>query len=190
MPNSLCLFEMTQEEILRILSPSLLLERTRWWLGESAYGRLHRDNQPLDPVFGGNSIQLISRSAFADEDDAHVLAFRVEDTDNAPILMDRIDRLPELAGRVPGLVCLSITTPAVQHGRMNALPTNVAQLLDTYRALGVNLRDVMAPHFERWCGEVEPLERFEKRGILRISTPILRESRRGRWICEQRFHHD
>ena len=174
-PNSLCLFEMTQEEILRILSPSLLLERTRWWLGESAYGRLHRDDQPLDPVFGGRSIPIVSLSRFADEDNAHVLAFRVEDSDDAPILMDRIDRLPELAGREPGFVCLSVTTPAVRHGRMNALPTTMAQLLDTYRALGVDLGAEMVPHFERWCGEANPLERFKKRGIIRISTPVLRE---------------
>ncbi len=174
LPNSLCLFEMTQEEILRILSPSLLLERTRLWLRESAYGRLHRDDQPLDPVFGGRSIQVISRSRFADEENAHVLAFRVEDTDGAPVLMDRNDRLPELAGQEPGFVCLSITTPAVQHGRMNALPTTIAQLFDTFRSLGVELGDLMAPHFERWCGETQPLERFKKRGILRFSTPILR----------------
>ncbi len=175
-PNSLCLFEMTQEEILRILSPTLLLARTKWWLGESAYGRLHRDDQPLDPVFGGRSTTIISRSRSAEEDDAHVLAFRVEDTDDAPILMDRIDHLPDLAGREPGFVCLSITTPAVQHGRMNALPTTIVQLLDIYRTLGVDLGALMVPHFERWCGEADPLERFKKRGILRISTPISRSS--------------
>lgn|SRR5215217_1269184 len=49
-PRSLCLFDLAQDEILRILTPYVLLERTRRWLRETAYGRPHGDDHPFSVI--------------------------------------------------------------------------------------------------------------------------------------------
>ncbi|MEJ1979032.1 MAG: hypothetical protein WDN49_25825 [Acetobacteraceae bacterium] len=49
-PRSLCLFEMAMEEALRLATPFVLIERVRFWMRETAYGKLHGDDQPLDPL--------------------------------------------------------------------------------------------------------------------------------------------
>ena len=58
-PRSLCLVEMPVEEALRLATPFVLIERVRFWLKETAYGRLHGDDQPLDPVFGLSSNPVV-----------------------------------------------------------------------------------------------------------------------------------
>lgn len=56
LPNghkTLCLFDVSYEEIKYIFNANMFLERIVWWFEETARGRLHQADQPLEPFFPG-----------------------------------------------------------------------------------------------------------------------------------------
>ncbi|WP_234001189.1 ThiF family adenylyltransferase, partial [Erythrobacter sp. HI0019] len=174
-PKSLCLFDLDPDEIRRILSPALLLERTKWWLCEAAYGRLHGPDQPLDPIFGGYAVPLLFLSPQAQHDGAALAGFRRADTADAPILVDLEDRMQHDQAGNKGLTVLNLVTAPVSHGRIRSLPRTVGQLLEVYRDLGVDLLALLQERFRAWCVAGSYEAKFRKAGILIISTPLLRE---------------
>ena len=173
-PRSLCLFDLDPDEIRRILSPALLLERTKWWLGEAAYGRLHRPDQPLDPIFGGFAVPLIFLSPEAQDDGAALLGFRRADTVGAPILVDIESRLRKVIGESDGMTALNLVTVPVQHSRIRSLPRSIGELIEIYKDLGIDLLGLLQQRFRDWCLAGNYEAKFRKAGILIISTPIVR----------------
>jgi hypothetical protein len=174
-PKSLCLFDLDPDEIRRILSPALLLERTKWWLCEAAYGRLHGPDQPLDPIFGGYAVPLLFLSPEAQHDGVALAGFRRADTEDAPILVDLEDRMHHDNAGNKGLTVLNLVTAPVSHGRIRSLPRTIGQLLEVYRDLRVDLLALLQERFRAWCAAGSYEAKFRKAGILIISTPLLRE---------------
>ena len=58
-PRSLCLFEAAYEELKRGWTPVRFIERIREWLALTAKGRLHGDDQPLEPLLISFSGRII-----------------------------------------------------------------------------------------------------------------------------------
>lgn len=51
--KALCLFDVSYEEIKYIFNANMFLRRIVWWFEETARGKLHQANQPLEPFFPG-----------------------------------------------------------------------------------------------------------------------------------------
>ena len=58
-PRSLCLFEATYDELKRCWTPVRFIERIREWLALTAKGRVHGDDQPLEPLLISFSGRII-----------------------------------------------------------------------------------------------------------------------------------
>ena len=58
-PQNLSLFEATYEELKRCWTPVRFIERIREWLALTAKGRLHGDDQPLEPLLISFSGRII-----------------------------------------------------------------------------------------------------------------------------------
>jgi hypothetical protein len=175
-PASFCLFDLPTEEVLRILSPVLLVERTRWWLRESAHGRLHGDDQPLDPLFGGICRTVILPEPSAELQSKPLIGFRRSNSDSFPILIEA----PNTAQRFglspgdPRFSCIVVETASVLHGRLRSMPASLGELLSAYADRGIDLLPSLRDHFRQWLRNGTDLALFENRCLLIISTPIER----------------
>lgn len=175
-PPSFCLFDLPAEEVLRILSPVMLVERTRWWLRETAHGRLHGDDQPLDPLFGGVSRTVILPKRSAELQNKSLIGFRRSNSDSFPILVEA-PNTSQRFGLSPGdprFSCIVVETAPVLHGRLRSMPASLGELLSAYAERGIDLVPSLRSHFRQWLGNNADLELFESRCLLIIATPIER----------------
>lgn len=172
LPRSLCLFEIASEELLRILTPVLLIERTRFWLTNAAHNKLHGDEQPLDPIFAGRATPVILPPPMQGGGHHGLIAFAMSDHPGRPIVVDFPSRLRNTDGLLP-LSYLAIETQAVPHGRLRALPRNLRELVEIYEELGIDLPGCIGEGMAPWL-EANAVEHFGRKLLLIISTPIER----------------
>ena len=172
LPRSLCLFEIAPEELLRVLTPVLLIERTRFWLSNAAHNKLHGDEQPLDPIFAGRATPVILPSPMQGKNDDGLIAFAMSDHPDRPIVVDFPSRLRNTEGLLP-LSYLAIETQAVPHSRLRALPRNLRELVEIYAELGIDLPGRIGEGIAPWLAG-NAVEQFARELLLIISTPIER----------------
>lgn len=175
-PRSLCLFEMPAEEALRIATPLVLLERVRLWLRETAYGRLHGEDQPLDPVFmnSGQPVVLPKASSGSRTTDVFY-GYRASKHPGAPILLEAAgeQRWTKQAEQ-GGLSAILLATKPLPHARIRILPQNVAELLATFEELGVDLLSMLRDAFRAWILNKDLKTLLEQPCLLVVRTPIER----------------
>ena len=138
-PRMLCLFEMPPEEAFRFATPHVLVERVRFWLGETAHGRLHGEDQPLDPTFAtvGHALVLPPPSGQPGERLLHT-GWRVSDRNGAPVLLAAGG---VAARRGPGgrqLAVVTVVTRPLRHARLRMVPFNLAELLVELEEMGAD----------------------------------------------------
>ena len=175
-PSSLCLFDLPTEEILRILSPVMLVERTRWWLRETAHGRLHGDDQPLDPLFGGVAETVILPEPIPLLRNKPLIGFKRSDSDTFPILVEDqgTARQRGVPPDAPRFSCIVVQTPPVSHGRLRSLPQSLGELLSVYAERGIDLVSPLVAHFQNWLESAANTALFSNRCLLIVATPIER----------------
>ena len=173
-PRSLCLFEMPPDEALRVATPFVLIERARHWLRETAHGRLHGEDQPLDPLFARSRFSVVLPPGGIP--DGEVLAgYRRSDKADFPVMLERVGAVPlGPPPDSPAFACLSLVTPPLPHGRLRTLPRNVGELLETYASLGIDLTEQLRAVIRGWAGRPEGLGLLGRRCLLIVTTPIER----------------
>lgn len=173
-PSSLCLFEMPNEEGLRITTPHVLLERIRVWLKETAYGRLHGDDQPLEPIFIDSGYAIVLPKSGAIESFGVYDAFRVSNHQGHPIFLEAVP--PSGSGPVSptGMSAILLLTKALPNARIRMLPQNVAELLECYDELGISILADLRAAFQKWALNPGLTLHLKKPCLLVIRTPIER----------------
>lgn len=187
MPRSLCLFDMPPEEALRLSTPFVLIERVRFWMRETAYGRLHGDDQPLDPVFLGAAIQLILPHGMDEQIDMF-LAFRRSDRDDAPVILSPVDK-DQMAG-VRGMSVIVIETKSLPHGRLREVPVNVAELIEAYRERGIDLVPAFITTLRAWLPKPHWKQLSDRNCLIILRTPLEREPGRVDGLATKAFFTD
>jgi len=138
-PRSLCLSNQPMEDQLRGYTAAKYLCQIRWWFEETAYGKLHGEEQPLDPVFFGSAMKFIASDQV--EEAEYLVGIRHSAHDVAPIIIAPLSS--ESYGNIigsPGLMTpIYIKTDPVTHGQTNWLPLNFLDLIQTYNELGYDL---------------------------------------------------
>lgn len=183
--RSLCLFDAKASDVAHIYSPDMLIERVRWWMEESAHGDLHGDDQPLDPSLAPSFFNLILPNDFDQSDGVNYTAVRVSDHALSPIEIVRSDRISD--GATHKYVCSAITTKPVNHGTMLDLPSNMAELIETYRALGVDLKAHVNGLLDGDLNEDQVAARVRSNLLLIITTPLLRHGRGAGAVTTRAF---
>lgn len=175
-PRSLCLFDMPVDEAVRLATPLVLLERSRFWLRETAYGRLHGEDQPLDPLFARSTHALVLPQLRDGEKNQVFVGYRCSEEDGFPILFEHQD-VAARSGLLKGasrFAAIIIETQSLPHGRIRALPNTIGQLIAVYRDLGTDISAPLRAALRAWAenGDLHPL--FEHKVIIVIQTPIER----------------
>lgn len=143
-PKWLCLDFEPWSELSRRWTPQRHLERILWWLEETAKGRLHRDDQPLEPFYFASSIdirvprdieQLAATYTFAVEPQSFV-------TRGPDAVSGRLVVLGQAPSQVP-IVPLFLRVPPLIHGVIEIRPNTLGELDDQLRARGSGLIEVL-----------------------------------------------
>ncbi|WP_279626440.1 ThiF family adenylyltransferase [Polycladidibacter hongkongensis] len=170
--RSLCLYDVKVEEIEDTYSPLYFIERIRWWFKESAYGRLHGEDQPLDPALAQSFFTLLLPSQFSSDREYSVV--RTSDNSLAPILVvPRERRLGMDFG------CIALETEPVPHGQMLDLPRTFSNLVEVYEELGVNIAELVGEQILDIVAsnDSEKSNRLECDALIVVRTPLLRENK-------------
>lgn len=171
--RSLCLFDAKPSDVAHIYSPDLLVERIRWWLAETAHGELHGEDQPLDPAIAPSIFELILPTDFDPEVQQQYFAFRPSNRTLSPVVLVPATADPENWKESYGATVL-ITDP-VPHGSMLDLPKNMAELIESYTQIGIDIKAHLKGEFK---GDLEKGVKGVQVNswlLMIIITPLLRE---------------
>ncbi|MEX2148966.1 MAG: Mov34/MPN/PAD-1 family protein [Steroidobacteraceae bacterium] len=69
-PTTLCLYDQRPRAVLRTWTVASFLRRIQWWLEETAHGRLHRVDQPLEQVFFESPHEVVLPPGYLSSDRA------------------------------------------------------------------------------------------------------------------------
>jgi len=177
-PRTFCLYSAQPHEVLRTYTALHFIERVRWWLRETAYGRLHGDDQPLDPLFHPVGLGFILPADHLTHPQAAYVAVSVSNRPRAPYFLEPINTASMrmlAAAEDRAFATVSIDTPPIKHGRMRSLPTSLEELLVTYEGVGVDLRAQLSAAFVRLLTIHGHAQLLQKRLLIVISSPLLRD---------------
>jgi hypothetical protein len=183
-PASLCLYEELPPAILRTWTAPAFLRQITRWLGDTAHGRLHDPDQPVEHLFFDSPHEVILPAGYLDSpaDDAPTLILtgfveRHRPADPArpghTLLLEPVspDRTIEKSIRFVG-----VTLPAITHGPVEREPSTLGALEDQLRARQTTVMKPLSEEIGRRVGEgVAPEDHF-KSTLLLIRTPIRRTS--------------
>ena len=138
-PKSLCLFAERREDLNLRWTPALLGERILWWLRETAYGTLHKEDQSLEPFIGGFSRPLILPPDIFTSSVLEMLMVYSANTGEREILI--ADRLGGMAQGRPGqpFLLFPFQLPVQEHGIIRAEPVTLYDLDQLCQRAGYDL---------------------------------------------------
>lgn len=180
LPRSLCLYEQPYDEIKLNWTPARFVERVRWWLAKTAKGKLHQDDQPLEPILLGHTGHIVLPEWVTQPgpEGSGALWIR-EKVDQSGYKFLLAAATPEKAMRGGGsfyVGCVFQTAP-VTHGVIHQLPVTLSALHDFLSRAGLDLagslRNQLKDDFLELDGEAH--KTFQARLILVIRLPKKRE---------------
>jgi integrative and conjugative element protein (TIGR02256 family) len=154
-PRSLCLYaEAYSEGRLRWTAVSIV-ERVRTWLSETAAGVLHKDDQPLEPLFLGTRDTIVLPPDIYAKTALGPVQLLIARSDRKPWGQIYIARY--LAGGVQGqgtaFVTASYLCPPVLHGVMSWTPQTLSDLSSVVRAARGDLQVSLKDQISGWPRE-------------------------------------
>lgn len=142
-PVELCLYDQSWSEIKITWTPQIFLDRILWWMKAASLEELHYSDQPLEPVFFYNRVNIIIPQNLHLEDDE---AWRIWNfsQDGSPMLrMIRAKKaeqnLRQSPGQAKGYHLLFIETNPKIHGSVDVAPDTLGALDTHLKPLGVDL---------------------------------------------------
>jgi integrative and conjugative element protein (TIGR02256 family) len=174
-PRSLCLFEMPAEEVLRLATPHVLIERVRLWLRETAYGRLHGDDQPLDPLFMNSWQPVVLPEGGLIPGQSELLhGYRVSDHDGYPVILEPATETDAKRQSRPAMVAIVLVTRPLPHARLRMVPLNVAELLEAFEDMQVDLLADLQTALRTWPSKPGLRDLIKRHCLIVVRTPIER----------------
>lgn len=128
-PKSLCLFAERHEDIKRYWTPAFLISRVREWLKLTARGQLHKDDQPLEPLFEAVGCQIIIPFDLflKDKQDARKLNVHIKDCQHNMLTLKATYAEPTTQINNEYIPVI-IEAEAQEHGIIRRLPRNLNEL--------------------------------------------------------------
>lgn len=136
-----CLYDQAFSEIKLYLTPAKFIERIRQWLAETAKGKLHGEDQPLEPLFFEQKQLIVPFDLFD--------SFNPDDPPKLEVFLTKVnDQYTFIAGRKgptknkkADFTAFVLQCPPQIHGIIHRKPKNLLELHEFTSAIGFNLLD-------------------------------------------------
>lgn len=187
LPRSLCLYDQSYRELKRNWTAPQLVERIRWWLKLTAKGKLHSDDQPLEPLLWGHDGHIVLPSDILDHDNEKAIVKQLKITripSGDYFFIAEYEADESAKESVPQnekscVACLLCCAPQ-QHGIIRYKPTNLEELSRFTEQSGLDLLEAIRKYIKSTEAYQErvnyPRVAFlESRLILLIALPKTRE---------------
>ena len=133
-PKRICLYEEAYESIKLTWTPSNFLKQIQNWLKKTAIGRLHEEDQALEPFIVSYLINLIIPTNFYLEEQPLINIFRHDEKFITTLFL-----LPQKPNQSPDFVAIGIKVPEVEHGIINYFINNLSKLALIFSDINFNL---------------------------------------------------
>ena len=151
-PRSLCLYDHPYEENQLHWTSFGFLQQIRRWLSLSAEGRLHAEDQPLEPLLIGTEANLIIPSGLLYSEETQFLRIKRADTAEGERKTYFAEKLTENETLIPEtlFVALLVKSKPQVHGIIRWRPKRLADLHDFLLASEVNLLQLLQEKLKAW----------------------------------------
>lgn len=186
-PKSLCLYEMSWDEIKLTWTAAGFLERIREWLTKTSRGELHEDDQALEPFILPASFKIIlPQGLFAKSNKASVLLIEaLTQEDETTFLAKYVTKNEKFNKEFPPFLGLFFETSPAIHGIIKRQPQNLYELHETLLGLKLDLLKELRKNLQHWSVEgLFDKKFYESRLALFVRTPHKRNE-----IVEAESHH-
>jgi hypothetical protein len=146
LPRSLCLYDQPSDSVKLSWSGFSFIERIREWLTLTAEGKLHHEDQPLEPfIISSNGNLILPKPPYSSD-------LKILETDriegklyNYRSIEEKL--IPNNHGKT-NFCLLPIEAGDVVHGHINAAPKNLYDLYGLLKRLGIDLIDRLLELYE------------------------------------------
>lgn len=150
-PKSLCLYEDSWAEVKLRWTPSSFVQRIRDWFALTAEGKLHGEDQPLEPILAGGGWRLVLPSDLFDSPPSStpeplIVSRTTEDEQNAVLIAHR----PGPHSPPPRFLATTIQTDAQQHGVVRKRPRTLSDLATVVKSCGCDLPRELRSRLLAW----------------------------------------
>ncbi len=161
-PRSLCLYNKPYSDIKLGWTPIAFVERIRIWLSDTASGKLHKADQPLEPLLAGSDAFIVLPTDFPEDSSAENLAkvkMRVDHWDNGRWCFSPQDARAADKNAPNNLIfsLMPILGEPQQHGRIRRKPDNLAELNEFLQSAEINLLDGLRNSLRNLLGDGQAL---------------------------------
>ena len=158
-PASLCMYFESWSEIRRTWTPQKHLSRIQWWLAETANETLHREDQPIEPIYFNSRFELVIPADFdckANEVE-HALVVEprgVAEGEQHMLLVGRMVPVADVAkGSEVFVQCVTLVLPTIVHGRIERFPECLGDLHDQIESRGAHIHHAIREKLQALAGE-------------------------------------
>ncbi|MEP1105763.1 MAG: ThiF family adenylyltransferase [Alphaproteobacteria bacterium] len=178
-PRTFCLTDLPESEIERIWTGLWYVEKIRWWFEKNAYGELHGEAQPLDPILhGGINFTLVVPDRLLDAGFSGRVTVEQVEPDENQIGVLLLHDARESKGSTGGhsSVVVLVSQPR-QHGRLRHAPANLQELRNFDEEFGIDILATLKAKLLEWVSEKQDL--LNKPLLIILTIPLEREAGKG-----------
>lgn len=175
-PRSLCLTEQPYRERKLQWTGATFVGEIRRWLALTAKGRLHADDQPLEPLLLGSEGDLILPcDLLAKETDPELLFVSVVENGEGrrTFVAERVAVFNEDLIHHKYVACFFRSNPH-QHGIIRKAPTTLFELHEFLKDGKMDLLDELRNRFEKWESQIDEQKIVDAKLVLIIALPKTR----------------
>jgi len=122
-PKNICLYEEAYDSIKLTWTPSNFLKQIQNWLKKTAIGKLHEEDQALEPFIISYPYNLIIPTNFNLEEQPLINIFRHDEKFIKTLFLQ-----PQKPNQSPDFIAIGISVPETEHGIIRFLINNFSKL--------------------------------------------------------------
>lgn len=175
MAPSLCLYQEPPRSVARTWTAASLLKRIQFWLEQSARGKLHAEDQPVEQLFFVSPFELVLPWNFETLQEDKDVQFWVARGPGRPgsgetfLLEGSAERKADRTASI-----INLTLPAVVQGRVESDFGTLGQLADALTGRGIDIHDALTREVQNRVGDGIDVNKDDPKTILLMHIPVTR----------------
>jgi hypothetical protein len=147
-PRSLCLYDKQYSEMKMNWTPIVFIERIREWLALTAKGKLHNENQPLEPFFS-SPVTIIMPNEFFSVNYRESTSFFAISSLNKEGTFLKCVTMPSITNNLPFIGCIIQGEPQ-NHGIIYNQPESILSLHEILKDANIDLIAKLRTQLDDW----------------------------------------